>query len=154
MTTSVRLLVLVPLCLSLVLVVGCKKKNRNARASVFGQVTCEGTPVPAGTITFHPKQGKCKYVVCLRPDGSYSTTDLPIGEMVVTVETESVQPKQMTEVLRARMAKSMGPTPDFARFQKAEYVKIPVMYSDPDTSPLQANLQHGKNDGLNFDLTE
>src|SRR2546421_12867772 len=88
-TTLARLVLLVPLCLALALVFGCSKRNPNAPASVNGKVTYKGAAVPAGTITFNAKAGK--YTTSLSTDGTYSSSDLPIGEMVVTVETESVQ---------------------------------------------------------------
>jgi len=152
-TTLARLVLLVPLCLALALVFGCSKRNPNAPASVNGKVTYKGAAVPAGTVTFNSKAGK--YNAALATDGTYSSSDLPIGEMVVTVETESVQGgKKGTGAMAGKMSKMMGPVPDYAKtMPKGEYVKIPAKYSDPKTSPLKADLKDGKNE-INFELTD
>jgi hypothetical protein len=153
MTTLVRILLLVPLCLALVLAFGCSKKNPNAPSSVSGKVTYKGAPVPAGTITFSSPKG-AKYPSALAPDGTYTAVDLPSGDMGVTVETESVKGKKATGPLAAKMSKMMGPVPDYAKnAPKGEYVKIPLKYADPKTSPLKTTLKDGKND-YSPDLTD
>jgi len=161
MTRTARLLLL--LSLSLVLVFGWSKKTPNAApvpaslyphalASVSGKVTYKGEPLPAGTLTFH---GQGNYLASIGADGTYSTTDLPIGKMVVTVETESANKNKMPRgAYAAKMAKMISPMPESAKsLPQGKYVRIPVKYADPKTSPLQATLKNGENN-INFDLTD
>jgi len=140
--------------LALVLVIGCRSKNPNAAASVSGKVTYKGAPVPGGSIVFRPQSGN--YAGGLTPDGSYSITDMPSGDMTVTVETESVKPKAApTGGMGAKMAKMASPIPESAKnAPKAEYVKIPAKYADPKTSPLKVTLKDGNNPNTNYDLTD
>lgn len=67
---------------------GCGGSNAG---SVSGTVTYDGKPVTGGTLVFYSDTGS--YSAGIRPDGTYSITDMPPGEMTVTVETESVNPK-------------------------------------------------------------
>src|SRR5438105_665858 len=79
------------------LVAGCSSgKNPEAPARVSGVVTYQGKPVPGGVIGFHPA-GKAAYSSAIGADGTYEVVDLPIGEMAVTVETESVNPARKSQ---------------------------------------------------------
>src|SRR4051812_14883480 len=86
---SYRLALVVALALGLV--AGCVK-NRQAPAKVSGSVTYKGNPVPAGNIAFHSDKGT--YRASLGEDGTYEIADVPIGELVVTVETGSYDPNK------------------------------------------------------------
>ncbi len=61
---------------------GCSKKQA---AIVRGTVTYKGAALKTGTITFH---GADKEVAsaAIQPDGSYTCTDVPMGDVKVTVE--------------------------------------------------------------------
>lgn len=73
---------------------GCGGSNAG---SVHGKVTFDGQPVTGGTLVFYSETGS--YSAGIRPDGTYSITDMPAGEMTVTVETESVNPKNQKTVV-------------------------------------------------------
>ncbi|MFL5242269.1 MAG: hypothetical protein ACJ8FY_09190 [Gemmataceae bacterium] len=147
--------------LFLVVLPGCTKSA--TPAGVSGKVTYKGDPIPAGSITFHmPDGGIFSYPI---RNGTYSGTDLPAGEMIVTIETESAnkegRPKATYgrgggsgggEDYKARMQK-MGKVPETAEAGTGEYVKIPSKYGVKDKSPLRANLTKGKNTN-DFDLTD
>jgi hypothetical protein len=147
--------------LPLVLLVGCSSsRNPQAQAKVSGAVTYKGTPVPAGSITFHVEKG-ASYGVPLGEGGTYEVSDMPTGEMVITVETESVNPakkapdygggkgaKMYAERLAAEgkgMAAAKEPT--------REYRKIPLKYGKTQTSPLTFTVEAGRN-VKNIDLTD
>jgi len=143
--------------LFLVLAFGCGKKNPNAAASVSGTVKYKGTALPGGTLAFNQSGKTGSYTANIAPDGTYGVADIPSGDMVVTVETESVKPKQAKGAMAAKMSKMMSPIPDSVKAApppKGEYVKIPLKYSDPKSSPLKVTLKDGKNDNTNFDLTD
>ncbi len=89
MTLKGRLLLTLPLYAALV--IGCSKGNPNAPATVTGKVTYNGAPVTGGMVVFHPKEGGM-YTAAISPEGTYSVSDLPIGDATVTVDTESINP--------------------------------------------------------------
>jgi hypothetical protein len=143
------------------LTAGCVHKNPSAPGTVSGKVTSGGKVVPAGNIAFHhPDKGT--YRSTLDSDGTYAITDLPTGELVVTVETESVNPgkkaptyggdkgsKMYQERLAAEQKKGMAA----ARTPPQTYVKIPAKYANSKTSPLKATIVAGRQ-VKEFDLTD
>ena len=161
MTVPRRFVLLLPLLL--VIAFGCGRKRDPSVAS--GKVTYRGQEVSAGTITFHPvsqKEGG-GYGFQLKPDG-YTAVSLPAEEMVVTVETESANPKRPKPTYgppgkkgpggndyrqkmmeKGAVPQDSGPT--------GNYVPIPKKYADKTTSPLKKTLTSGKNE-FNFDLTD
>jgi hypothetical protein len=144
--------------LSLVLACGCSRGNPNApAASVHGKVTYNDKPVTGGSLTLHPKDAG-KYSVRIDKDGSYAGTDVPIGQMVVTVETASVkksdakakryvQPGGKTDPQQEYMQKmkDMGKISDAGPDPKSAgvYMQIPDSYADPEKSPLRITLSKG-----------
>jgi hypothetical protein len=156
---------LLALPLSLVIVAGCKTSATPAKVS--GKVTYKNEPVPAGTVTFHTEKGGIFYYP-LNPDGTYSGSDLPTGEMVVTIDTESANPEGRPKTTYGGAAgrgkegatgedymkkmKQMGKVPE-GPVSQGKYVKIPKKYSDKTTSPFKVTLNKGNNTH-NFDLTD
>jgi len=102
----------------------------NRVGDIQGTVTFKGKPLPAGTIGFHPAQGKL-VVGQLRRDGTFSVKNVPAGRVRVTVETESVKAP----------AKAPPGKPPAA----GKYVPIPARYGDPKTSALAFEVQGGEN---------
>jgi hypothetical protein len=161
--TKGRLFLVLPLILALVS--GCVK-NPNAPAQVSGTVTYNGQPLKGGMLTLHSKDAGV-YSAGIRSDGTYSATDLPAGEMVVTVETESVNPNKKTPQYGggrgAPPPKGAGPQPykppgapadaGTKGPDPAEYVKIPAKYADPKKSGLTVTLSQGRQTH-NFELTD
>src|ERR1700720_3799155 len=88
--TKRRFLLVLPLFLGLAL--GCGTPRGNAPSSVSGKITYKGAPVTAGNGIFYPKEGGA-ITMAIGPDGTYSGTDLPLGEGDVTIETESANKK-------------------------------------------------------------
>jgi len=141
---------------------GCSK-NSLAPAKISGSVTYNGQSVKAGSIAFHTPEG-IVYGTTINPDGTYSITDVPTGELVVTVETESLNPAGK---------KDGGPaTPQAGAYKKAsstqepppgvvaagpppapEYTKIPAKYAKPNTSPLTVTIKGGRN-VQNIEMTD
>jgi hypothetical protein len=148
------------LALALLTVAGCTK-NPNAPAQISGVVKYNGKPLPGGTIKFHDSEGKA-YSAPIQQDGKYELTDVPVGEMKVTVETESLNPAKKQETYGGQRAAKMGmsdynpaglPARPGAEEKKEQYVKIPGKYNDISSSGLSATLKKGKN-SKDFDLTD
>jgi hypothetical protein len=151
----------VGLCFILLLglTAGCFQKNPNAPGRVSGKVKYGGKAVPAGNIAFHhPDKGT--YRSTLDSDGTYAITDVPTGEMVVTVETESVNPSKKkptyggdkgSKMYQERMAAEKGTAA--ARVAPQTYLKIPAKYANTKTSPLTMTIVAGRQ-VKEFDLTD
>ncbi|AMV28151.1 hypothetical protein VT84_27340 [Gemmata sp. SH-PL17] len=77
-----RIIVLACVTVAVGVPAGCSKKQA---AIVRGTVTYKGAALKTGTITFH---GADKEVAsaAIQPDGSYTCTDVPMGDVKVTVE--------------------------------------------------------------------
>lgn len=142
-------------------ILGCQSGNSNTPSSVRGKVTYKGAPVTAGTITFYPKDGGM-YPHNINADGTYEMTSLPVGEMIVTIETETANTntKMPTYGPRGKGGKGgknpmIGPTPEGAPPPQAQgaYVKIPSKYAEKETSGLTVTLQRG-NQEKDFPLAD
>ncbi len=149
---------------------GCSSGNPMAPAKVSGRISYAGTPIKAGSLRFHMTGGS-PYDAQISPDGTYSAVDLPIGEAVITVETESVNPNRdrmagvrktadvdrrmksmTTNQQRAPGGDTAGGAPA-ASDATANYLKIPSKYNNPKTSPLTITLEKGRQ-VHNIDLTD
>jgi hypothetical protein len=163
MTSINRLFV--SLLLFLVVVSGCGKSQ--TPSTVSGKVTYKGQPVPSGTISFHRtgEEQSGAYSFPLKSDGTYEGAGLVAEEMIVTIETESANPKRSMPAYNVRGGGGKNPMADYDKTMKergfkaaasadpSQYVPIPTKYANRKTSPLKAPLTRGKNP-LNFDLTD
>jgi len=152
--TRIRLIPLAAVCLCLV--AGCSSGNKAAPARVTGKVTYDGKPITAGVMNFYTADG-VPYSGLINSNGTYTATDLPTGEMVVTVETESMNPnKKAPEGAEAKKRMGMmqqAPPGGAPAPTHRDYLKIPAKYADKKTSPLKATLAAG-NQSKDFDLTD
>ncbi len=143
-------------------VVGCNDGVANAPCNVSGKVTYKGAPVTGGNMTFWSKEGG-SYSTTLDANGKYTTSNLPAGSAVVSVETETTNPDRKTENYSGGKAKfgtsggspkkmTASPMPDYAKKNVITYVKIPAKYGQKD-SPLTTTLKPGSNKA-DFDLVD
>ncbi len=149
---------------------GCSSSNPAAPARISGKLTYKGAPIKAGSMKFLTLEGTA-YDAQISSDGTYSATDLPIGEMVVIVETESVNPAndpsktartgeyqrymKMMESRRPGESSSPGSSsaPSSVPKPTDNYIKIPEKYGKANTSPLTITLTKGRQ-VHDFDLTD
>jgi hypothetical protein len=130
-------------------VLGCSKSNPHAPARISGSLTYKGTPITAGSMAFVTPDG-VSYAASIAPDGTYSATDVPTGELVVVIETESVrashQPKGKDAERRLKTAVQQPPPGKGGGGAELEgtYTKIPAKYNNPKTSPLAVTLTSGR----------
>jgi len=163
-------ILLVPL-----LLFGCTPHNPNAPAKVSGKVTYNGSPVTGGSVVFHYKEGG-QFSAPIASDGTFVAADIPVGEAVVTVETESINPDNKkgdyasppgAGMMAGKYGKAappkpssggpgrgakMSPAPDGSG-SNTVYMKIPGKYSDKTKSGLSVTLKEGKQVN-NFELTD
>jgi hypothetical protein len=155
----------------LAVVSGCNQSG--TPANVSGKITYKGEVVSSGSIAFHPvapkstEQGGLGSFPYPLVNGTYSGSDLPTGEYVVTVETESANPDQKRPKKAepgagnkgdpaadyAKKMQEMGKAPTDGAANVGPYVKIPTKYAQKNTSPLKVTLTKGKNSN-DFDLTD
>ncbi|MBN1855293.1 MAG: hypothetical protein JW829_21360 [Pirellulales bacterium] len=116
----------------LAVTLGCRPKEyiREDRATLSGTVTYDNAPLPAGVMSLISKENRQIRHNTMIEDGRYSTPSAPLGELIITIETVSIQ---------------FG--------NAAAYVPIPDRYRDPDKSGLTAEVKPGKNEA-NFVLTK
>lgn len=160
------------LFLSLALIAGCSS-DKTAPAKLSGTVTYNGAPVAGGMLSFYSNAGV--YPAAIGPDGTYSVADVPTGEMVVTVDTEMLNPKIKKQTYKGQGAGASGmygkaagrgsaapkgakqetsPAPEGAEQPSAgNYVKIPRDYADKNKSPLKINVERGSQT-INLELKD
>jgi hypothetical protein len=118
------------------------------KAAVSGKVSLsDGTPVPAGTITFWASDNQSAQAT-LKPDGTYSLGDAPVGDVKVTVETPLATPMGPTGMGKPPpgvqgMPKEMLP-PGERELGNVKVVPVPKQYMDKSTTPLTYTVTRGK----------
>lgn len=174
MTTRCLLSPALLFLLSLGLTLGCGSK-KSAPAQLSGTVTYKGAAVTGGILAFHSDTGA--YTAVINADGTYTVTDLPEGEVVVTVDTENLNPERKIPEYNEKSGGAVGakygksaqpaapsqggktkqetsPVPEGApKAEVGQYVKIPRTYSDKTKSSLKVTLQTGKQQH-NFELKD
>jgi len=144
--SKTRLLATIPLALAFTLFsAGCGEKNPNAPGRVSGTVTYKGAPLKGGTVRFHTAEGG-ELTAQISKEGTYSLSDVPLGELAVTVETESAKPKK-TEAYGGGRAIGQQQPPGGAPPppDPSEYVQIPKKYNDKNISGLRPTIKKGDN---------
>jgi hypothetical protein len=150
--------------LLLVAAVGCG----SGKGTVSGQVTLDGKPLPAGKISFLGSHGQSATADIT--DGQYTVSNVPTGEVKVTVQTGSLKqqadnllassrygssnrrsaaatsklPANVKEQLQAEAARNAEMAKSGKRLL-AKYRPLPDKYSKPDSSGLRASVSRGDN---------
>jgi hypothetical protein len=146
------------------LVVGCG----SGRGELTGKVIYNGKPVPGGNIKL--TINGTDFVSGLSSDGTYEFYDLTPGQAVLTIDNENLNPdkkrpeygdkgkgmgKMMAKMANERMkyegrAASGVSGNDLSPELKAEmakrYVKIPVKYTNTQTSDAKVLIKAGRNE--------
>jgi hypothetical protein len=115
---------------------GCGRSRPSG--TVTGKVSYKGQTVPSGTVAFF---GAADQVASapIGPDGIYTATDVPLGQVKVTVNT----PRPVAELKKAakQMKKRFGKGNDFP--ESTDSVSVPEKYGDPTKSPLGFTVKEG-----------
>ncbi len=136
-------------CFALVSTLTACGPTRPETAPVTGKVTFQGRPVPEGTITFYPAEGRSA-TARLRPDGSYTLTTFDegdgaiVGSHEVTIEAARFagRPRATSFEEEIAKAKSGGQAP--AGAGGPQWI-VPERYAVRGTSPLKAEVKSGTN---------
>jgi hypothetical protein len=141
---------------------GCGGGNPSP-CRVSGSLTYKGQPIKTANMAFHTADGGVRIPAAVDADG-YVATDLPPGEFIITVETESFKAAaaagKSTEKYASKYIQNQqqrpppeGHTVAPAASPKETYVKIPEKYSNTKNSPLTATLKPGRQ-VVNFELAD
>jgi hypothetical protein len=152
MTARARLLLVLPLLFAIV-AIGCGGKGRSNTAIIEGTITYKGTKLGGGNITYNPVSGAGAYQVAIGNDGTYMVTEVPPGDAVVTVETESVKRAAEKPAYGGKGDMKMSPAPKGYEPKVGTYVEIPAKYADKEKSGLKYTVQSGKQT-KNWELTD
>ncbi len=112
-------------------------------ATVSGKVTYLGKEVTGGTIKFHPSGGGAPLQAAINRDGTYSFVNAPVGQVKVTVETESIKPPANLPPEAKAYAEKNPKSP--------VYVPVPLTYADVAKTSLSYDVVKGENK-KDFDL--
>jgi hypothetical protein len=107
----------------LLAVAACATKKT---ATVSGKVICQGQPVPMGAIYFHGGNDQMAMGI-LQNDGSFTATDVPLGEIKATVQARD--PGVYAQQMRGPAGVAPQPAP-------AAFVAVPAKYADVNTTDL------------------
>jgi len=149
--------------LLVVLAPGCSKRRTEVSGGILsGKVTYNNLPVTGGKISFYGKEEKTLFVN-ISTDGTYLIMGLPPGDMVVTIDTEDLNPQGKTKKEKNKNKSPNStlekgiPSPDFIKKKMgyaappaadtpppAAYVKLPSKYASRTTSPLVVTIVEGK----------
>jgi hypothetical protein len=133
--SSVRLAALLVAAAS-VGILGCTKRT----ATITGKVTYNNKPVTSGEVVFQAQDGSVSAHAPIRPDGSFTVTNAPVGPVQVAVDNPPPAKVQAT-------SKSKNdPEVREAWQQAAHYVVTPPKYGDPKQSGLHFDAKPGSNE--------
>jgi hypothetical protein len=128
-----------------VFAVGCD----GPKGTVTGSVKYKDQVVKGGTVTFVGADGKGGGSSPIAEDGTYTITDVPVGDMKIAVETVSMKPSGMDKGHQYKPPKEAPPEAAGGMpggKAKDRFVPIPDSYSDVHTSGLTYTVKPGKQD--------
>lgn len=108
---------------------GCGGK----KASVSGEVTYRGKPLPSGNVSFFDAKKEIVGTATIS-NGKYSLASVPAGSMKITVTTPLIPP----------VDRRHPPPKDMPGGQLAPSVPIPPRYANPENSGLTYEVQPGE----------
>jgi ABC-type glycerol-3-phosphate transport system substrate-binding protein len=135
-----RLLVVAAALLAVAALAGCG----GGHASISGEVTYNGRPLPSGTITFLGQAGHKRVAAADIHDGKFEIPDLEAGPVKVTVVTLPPDHGGRPPTGQAIAAPAEMPA--------GKYVPIPYRYASPDFSGLGYDVTPGPQTKV-FELT-
>jgi hypothetical protein len=134
------------------LALGCGGSNATVN-TLEGKITYKGADVTGGSIIFYPAGGG-PVPGFIKADGTYIASDVPPGEVTVTIDTASVQNTGKVIVSgKAPSGSDASKYPGGDIQGGAKAVKIPAKYADRNKSGLKFTVGNGKNE-KNFELTD
>jgi hypothetical protein len=119
-------------------------------ASVSGEVTYDGKPLPGGNITFVSTEGRGGGSATLDPSGKYTIVRLPAGTYRVSVVTSTLKPgigmtKPKNYAPPAGASNPAGYKPPENEDMSKRYVPIHADYESEKSSGLEFKVKAGAN---------
>lgn len=114
---------------------------------VSGLVTLDGKPVDGGTVSFLPPAGGIPVTTAIGNDGRFTATGVPVGEMMVGVQSPGDNTPTAGEIIKNQGAKS-GPQ---AAPPKPP-MRFPDKYADPSASGLKVAVKPERDGMVTFDI--
>jgi hypothetical protein len=107
-------------------------------ATVTGTVSYKGELVPSGTVAFFGSSNQVASAP-IAPDGTYTATEVPLGQVKVTVNT----PRPAAELKKAakQTKRRFGKGVEFP--ESVDSVSVPDKYGNPAKSPLGLTVKEG-----------
>lgn len=127
------------LACSLMVATGCGPQV----GTVSGRVSYEGEPIPVGNVTFYGEQNQVVFAQ-LTETGTYSIDRVPVGKVLVTVETPNVKPFVLEPGQPPPPPGMLSPA------YRLPNIPIPVRYRDRRSSGLETTVQTGEQ---TYDIT-
>jgi len=143
MTAKVRLLFVLAL---LVIAAGCPKGKQAQSGILTGKLTFNDQPITLGNITFNSTGDEGSIRGEINPDGTYEAAGVPLGDVVVTVDTESFNPATKNKEYGAERGKAfkLSAPKEGMKESTGTYIKIPPKYANRETSTLKITVEAGK----------
>ena len=115
-----------------------------SKGTVSGKVYYKDAPLKGGTVTFVGSEN-ASFLAEIQDDGSYSIVKAPLGEVSITVETESLKPANPNMLRNKPPADAVGNyKPPDVEARAKRYMPIPGRYADPGQSGLKYTVKAGK----------
>lgn len=89
----------------LVFASGCGS-SKTASASITGKITLNGQPVTGGNLYFHSDAGT--YSASIDSSGTFRATDIPPGDMTVTIDNDFLDPNRKIPVYNGGKSGPLG----------------------------------------------
>ena len=141
---QLHFLVMLSFCAGLILLGGCS--NSDPRAKVSGKVTFKDQIVPGGTVVFLTEDGLRNDRAPIGKDGTYSSTNVPIGTVQIGVEPA---PKGARAYM-PKNEKAKIPEDSPAAKTGEDFVDIPMSLRDPTKSHITLKVEPGEQ---KYDIT-
>jgi hypothetical protein len=114
------------------------------RGTVSGKVTYKDKALPGGTVVFVTEDTKKQEMVTIQPDGSYSSSNVPLGKVLVAVQPAPKNPMaNMPKGAQKPKLPTDSPAANYGQ-SGAEYVDIPQDLRDPFKSKITLNVERGE----------
>ncbi len=133
----VRLLSILFVVLGVLATAGCSNKSK--KVNISGKVTCKGEAVGWGNVRFFSSDGTLYSAAPLNPDGTFTATDVPQGEVQVALQQLPI-PRGAGQK-KGDLANGADEGVSFP----SKFVPIPPKYQDPKTANLHYTIGAGDN---------
>jgi hypothetical protein len=120
-------------------------------AKLSGKVTYNNKPVPGGQVVFANEDNTKVTEADIQPDGTYSSTQVPLGKVRVGVMPAH---KGLAASIPKGVKSKMPPDKHPEEYEKkggTEYVDIPEQFRDPSTSGINVTVD-GSDKVFNIDI--